>query len=54
MMICFAGILQNTCCNKINENKTIKNRVVIVGSFTQLRALIDIVSHLCVLLQTHK
>ena len=22
MMIWFAGILQNTCCNKTNENKT--------------------------------
>ena len=22
MMILFAGILQNTCCNKTNENKT--------------------------------
>ena len=24
-MIWFAGILQNTCCNKVNENKTKKN-----------------------------
>ena len=24
MMICFAGILQNTSCNKTNENKTNK------------------------------
>ena len=24
MVIWFAGILQNTCCNKINENKNNK------------------------------
>ena len=24
MMIWFAGILQDTCCNKTNENKTTK------------------------------
>ena len=36
---------------KIKHNK---NRVVSVVSFTQLRPLTDIVSHQCVLQQTHK
>ena len=36
MMIWFAGILQNTCCNKTNQNKTNKKLwVVSVVSFTQ-------------------
>ena len=40
MKIWFAGILQNTCCNKTNENKTKKTRLVVsVVSFTQFRAL---------------
>ena len=33
MMIWFAGILQNNCCNKINENKTKKNHWVVCGVF---------------------
>ena len=28
MMIWFAGILQNTCCNKTNENKTNKKKTL--------------------------
>ena len=28
MMIWFAGILQNTCCNQTNENKTNKQKTL--------------------------
>ena len=45
MMIWFAGMLQNTCCNKINENKTKKTIELCVVSFTWFRAFTYIVSH---------
>ena len=40
MMIWFAGILQNTCCNKANKNKTTKKKTLSCesGLLTQLRA----------------
>ena len=33
MVIWFAGILQNTCCNKINENETKKTLSCEYGVF---------------------
>ena len=45
MMIWFAGILQNTCCNRINENKTKKKHWVVCGVFTQFRAFTYMESH---------
>ena len=44
-MIWFAGILQNTCCNRINENKTKKKHWVVCGVFTQFRAFTYMESH---------
>ena len=51
-MICFAGILLNTCCNNDNENKTKNSELWVWCLLTQLRALSDIlkVSRQCVLL----
>ena len=43
MMIWFAGILQNTCCNKANKNKTTKKTLSCEsGLLTQLRAFTDV------------
>ena len=52
MMICFAGFLQNSCCNNTNKNKitTTKNTECKCGHLTQLRAFTDVkcrVSVLC-------
>ena len=52
-MIWFADILQNTCCNKANENKTKKTLSCVCGVFYTI-ARTDYVSHHRVLLQTHK
>ena len=51
-MICFAGFLQNSCCNNTNKNKitTTKNTECKCGHLTQLRAFTDVkcrVSVLC-------
>ena len=45
MVICFAGILQNTCCNRINENKQKKKHCIVCGVFTQFCAFTYIESH---------
>ena len=44
MMIWFAGILQNTCCNKANKNKTTTKKTLSCesGLLTQLRAFTDV------------
>ena len=53
MVICFADILQNTCCNKINENKTTKNKVVIVVSNLQRYARLLTFCHISVFYCKH-
>ena len=56
-MIWFSGILQNTCCNKINENKTKKplNCVwCLLHNFAHSLTLCHMHQTECVLLQTHK
>ena len=45
MMIGFGGILQNTCCNKNNENKTTKKTVSFVCGVFYSIVRIDYVSH---------
>ena len=41
MMIWFAGILQNTCCNKTDENKTNKkNHWVECGVFYSITRVV--------------
>ena len=44
MMIWFAGILQNACCNNANKNKTTTNKTLCCecGLLTQLRAFSDV------------
>ena len=44
MMIWFAGILQNACCNNANKNKTTTNKTLSreCGLLTQLRAFTDV------------
>ena len=57
MMIWFAGILQNTCCNKINENKTKKPLSCVwclLHNFAHSLTLCHMHQTECVLLQTHK
>ena len=56
-MIWFAGILQNTCCNRINENKTKKNTelcVVFLHNFAHSLTWSHMHQTECVLLRTHK
>ena len=51
MMICFAGFLQNSCCNNTNKNKitTTKNTECKCGHLTQLRAFTDVKCRVSVL-----
>ena len=57
-MIWFAGILQNTCCNKMNENKPKKKPLscvwCLLHNFAHSLALCHVHQTECVLLQTHR